>query len=412
MKNNIERINEFLKYWRDIAKENPNLSFQTEEMDHAIYNKLIHLGVNKEDRKIDLRNGNSPTNYKNDQQYSYLVNPNSAFNNWLEYYNKNEEIKVLHSPSWPYFCQFISKNQEARNAKEHIKVYIPLDAKHIEQGGKYIFNFLTNNNIPHVSKIGKEIRFDDIVVRLTKKEDADKLLDFIRRNPYIQEGLIKPNPFAFQKDGIALACDGRESYNDTIAKLISLYILEKKDTNTLNKISYEDFYRFIAIKYKTNFITREGKEFIEIFEIQDKEKERNIREIIALALKCQNKDFNYEEYIEHFNICTKNKEKKKQIDSMLEETETQKLLIEYLKTMCEKYGEIRGKKTCEAYFSTGNTSYITRENDLRKRINSSNLREYIIKLANQKNISILELINQVYLNAEKQSKKSQTVGLI
>ena len=312
MKDNKIRINEFLTYWRDIALENPDLSFQNEEMNQAIYNKLIRLGVNTEDRKIDLRNGNSPINYKNDTQYSYLVNPNSAFNNWLDYYNGNEKIKVFHSPSWAYFCQFISENQEARYAKEHIKIYIPLDSKHIEQGAKSIFDFLTRNNISHLSKIGKDIRFDDIVIRLINKEDADKLLDYIRRNPYIQEGLIKPNPFAFQKNGVALACDGRESYNETIVKIIGLYISEKKDTNTLDKVSYEDFYRFVAIKYKTNFITKENNDLIKKLEIQDQEKERNIKEILSLALKCQKKDFTYDHYIEHFNICKRNKEKNNQ----------------------------------------------------------------------------------------------------
>lgn len=406
--NNKERITNFLEYWRDIALENPKLSFTSEEIEHAIYSSLIRLGVNQTDRQIDLRNGNSPTNYRNDNQYSYLVNPNSAFNNWLEYYNKKEKINVFHDSKWAYYCQFISQDLEAKKAKEHIKIYIPLDSKHIEQGAKNIFDFLTQNKISHVSKIGKSIRFDDIVVRLVKKEDADKLLNYLKNDSYIQEGLIKANPFAFQKDGIAIVCDGKESYNDTISKLVRLYIAEKIKSKTLNQVSYEDFYRFVAIKYKTNFITRTEKEFKEIFDIQTKEKERNIREIIALALKCQNPNFDYNSYLEHFRICKKNKEEvtsntlnKNQTNLLFEETEALKLLTEYIKTMCEKYTEDKGKATCKAYFLTGNTSYIARDNNLRERINSSNLREYVIKISNQKNIPILELINQVYLNTSK-----------
>ncbi len=52
----------------------------------------------------------------------------------------------------------------------HIKLYIPLDARHIYRGVDQIFNFLSENDISHVSKVGSAIRNDDIVIRLENRK--------------------------------------------------------------------------------------------------------------------------------------------------------------------------------------------------------------------------------------------------
>ena len=403
MKNNrVEIIDEFLKYWKDIAKENPNLSFDNSSMDHTIYNKLIRLGVKDEDKKISL-NTFSPTNFRSNKQLSYNSTTNSAFNNWLTYYQNNDKIRVFQSPRWEYFCQFKSPNLEADYQIENIKVYVPLDSKHIEEGAKRLFNFLSINNIPHTSKIGKNIRFDDIVIRLVKKEDADKLLSYIKSDNYIQEGLITANPFTYNKDGIALACDGQESYNLTICSLISMYISNKKNTDTLDNVGYLDFYKFIAQKYQSNFITKTSNDFNNKFNFESIEQERNYREIIALILKCQNPNFTYDDYIDHFNDCRQENvnnihkirsEKRKKIIKTEEEAIT--LLKEYIDAMISKYEKKNGIATCIAYLYTGRIDYITRTNNLRQRIANSNLKEIITMLAERNGVSLQELINEIY----------------
>lgn len=402
-------------------------------MEYSIYNSLIYLGVSNEDRKVNLKDDDFPSNFQSNHSYSYLVNPNSAFNNWLSYYRNSDKIRVFHNDSWQYFCQFISEDRTAEDALEHIKVYVPLDANHIEEGAKRIFNFLTINNIPHLSKIGKKIRFDDIVIRLTKKEDADRLLDFIKHDSYIQHGLIKPNPFAYQKDGIALACDGQESYNETTAKLIDLYIDEKKRTNTLNQVDYSDFYKFVASKYKSGFINKEDNDLKYKFDIDSKEKERNYREIVALMLKTQDPKFSYEDLINHFNTCKyqmnkniynpiDNREKEPtKMQSYISSTPldnkiatpkpspnrqfvnnveqdlptADQLLTEYINAMVRKFDERKGRRTCAAYFDTGYENYITRDNNLRNKIVSSTLRETINAKAKQRGMTVLEYINLI-----------------
>ena len=66
-------ITSFLKYWADIAKENPRLSFNSKEMENSIYNSLIYLGVSNEDRKVNLKDDDSPSNFQSNHSYSYLV---------------------------------------------------------------------------------------------------------------------------------------------------------------------------------------------------------------------------------------------------------------------------------------------------------------------------------------------------
>ena len=300
--NNEQRIDAFLKYFAKIAIQNPNYSFNTDRSTRQIYSELIQRDVSQEDKQVFLAEQyGSP--FKDSLLYDKGAEEqykDSAFCHWIDYYKENENIDVFRTENWPYFCQFISKNKEAKFSNEHIKIYIPLDSQHIEEGAKLIFNFLTNHNISHVSKIGKQIRFDDIVVRLIKEEDAKALLDFVKNNDYIQEGLIKANPFAFQQDGIAMACDGHESYNYTVAQLIDLYLNSRKRNNSLDKVSYQDYYHYLADHYRSEFINKESHLLENKLDMNTEESKKNYQHIIALMLKSQSKDFTLKDYFNHY----------------------------------------------------------------------------------------------------------------
>ena len=43
------------------------------------------------------------------------------------------------------------------------------------------------------------------------------------------------NPFAYNKHGLALACDGEISYNSTIARCISIYIHENNTKSNFQR---------------------------------------------------------------------------------------------------------------------------------------------------------------------------------
>ena len=388
-----KRIDEFLKRWAKIAKSNPNIEFNTKSMKNAIYNELIRLGVDEKEKSVNLRDTKSPQKFSCNHYYSYIVNPDSAFNNWLQHFDKNNNIDVFVSPNWSYFCQFVSKDKTASIAKDHIKVYIPLDAKHIEEGAKQIFDFLSNNNIPHLSKIGKNIRFDDIVIRLVNKEDADKLINFVNNNKYIQNGLIEANPFAFNYNGIALACDGNLSYNDTIAGLIDMYIGQKKRENALNTVGLRNFYSYLInvyqkqfIEHKIDFITRE-------FEINpnDRETLNNYENVIRLVVNSQNPTFTYDKFIEHYEKCS-GKENKKEIDI----DSINNMLIETVNTMSERFNSLEDALiNVEVYVQTGQKNLLTRQKGLRDKVTNSNFRESIRELLKIKKISFRDYYKSI-----------------
>ena len=383
-----KRIDEFLKRWAKIAKSNPNIEFNTKSMKNAIYNELIRLGVDEKDKSVNLRDTKSPQKFSCNHYYSYIVNPDSAFNNWLQHFDKNNNIDVFVSPNWSYFCQFVSKDKTASIAKDHIKVYIPLDAKHIEEGAKQIFDFLSNNNIPHLSKIGKDIRFDDIVVRLVNKEDADKLINFVNNNKYIQNGLIEANPFAFNNNGIALACDGNLSYNDTIAGLIDMYIGQKKRENTLNTVSYKDFYSYLINVYQRQFIEHNDNSISNQFNINPNNKSEldNYNNVIRLIVNSQNPTFTYDKFISHYEKCA-GKEKSLEVDI----NKVNNLLIDAINTMTERFNSFEdGLVNVESYVKTGRRDYLTRQKGLRDRITNSSFRESLISILRKNNISFRE----------------------
>ena len=399
-----KRVNDFLEYWAKIAKENPQIDFNSKSIQNAIYNELIFLGVKKEDKKVNLRDNLSPTKFKSTNSLSEDINIDSAFNNWLTYYKDSNKLNAFVNPNWAYFCQFISKNRTAEKAQEHIKIYVPLDSNHIEGGAKMIFDFLSFNNISHLSKIGKNIRFDDIVIRLVNPEDADKLINYIKSNQYLQEGLINANPFAFQKDNIALACDGNQSYNSTVAGMIGMYIEERKKSNNLNKVNSYDFANFILSEYKKQFITKESNKLADKFEFTNsKEDYINYKEIFALMINAQNPNFKYKDFLNHYENCSG---RKRSIQNNI--IETNSLLLDAINEMINRFGdEQAGIKNVEAYIYSGNERLLTRNNNLRDRVTKSSLRETINKILTQRKIDFMtycqEINNNYRLNKTKRS---------
>ena len=110
--NNKERIDDFLKYFAKIAKENPNYSFSSNYICNHIYSKLIKRDIPNKDKDFSLAElYGSP--FKDDYSFteeSLNQYQNSIFYRWIEHYKNNNKIDVFRTISWPYFCQFISKD--------------------------------------------------------------------------------------------------------------------------------------------------------------------------------------------------------------------------------------------------------------------------------------------------------------
>lgn len=372
-------MNEFLRYFRDIAFQNPNHELSYKE----IYDKLTKLGVKEVGKTI-----------------------NDKFKSWISFFKNSEDVEVKVADNWTYFCQFISKDKIAKRANEHLKVYIPLDSSHIERGAIDIFKFLADEKISHVSNIGSHVRFDNIVIRLIDPKDLAKLLIFVKENKYLQEGLIPANPFTFNINGLALAVDGSLSYNSTIASLIKCYINDCKHKNILDTVNVDGFTNFVRNYLEKAFTSIDGirmlnEEFLDKDEISlSASKIVNYKNVIELILKTMNKNFTFNDYIEHYQNCrnpekqemkilrvihilTKMEKEDEEKNSHERERQVVQTIREILTIMGNKYGQAIALSNLKKYIDSEDAMRITREGNLRERISNSTFRDDVQAIIRQ-----------------------------
>ncbi len=398
MNDRYRQIDKFLKIWRDVAKENPSVTFDDVSGNNMIYRYLIRLNISNEEQALAIDNSHFPA--------------------WISRFEENENIDCFVSENWKYFCQFVNGKIKQN---EYIKVYVPLDSQHIWDGVNIIFDFLSQNNIIHQSKVGKRFRFDNVVIRLTNKKDAEKLIKFIKTNQYIQDGLVEPNPFAYNKDNIALACDGNISYNETVSSCIGIYISEKRKNNQLDEVGVKDFYVFLSNYYYNVFMNKDYNKFKEDFNLEDfnglnDNVFANYKQVLALIIKSADPNFNFDNYIDHFKMCAKGKVDENYLQSLdfipptIKDngiTPIEELLFEVLDTMTRKYGRDYAIKNISSYLKTGMSNYITRDNNLRERVITSNFFEYINNNLSKNNLSLEQYINLLENKGKRTSDKEQ-----
>lgn len=374
-----ERIEQVLRILRDIAKENPEIDFGTQENKNFLYRYLVRVGV-------DIT------------QHNINVATNGYFEGWIKTFESVNNIDCFVSLNHDYFCQFVNTDRGQAGHNDYVKMYIPLDAEHLYQGAIMIFEYLAQNNIIHESKIGKHIRFDDIVVRLTKESDARKLTEFVKNNEYIQEGLIKASPFAFNRDGIAYACDGHISYNSTMADLLSVYIQQRKSENSLDEINITDFYGFLMNYYHDVFSNAGNVErLISDFELSriDNDIVENYKQVIALIIKSFNSNMTFEDYFAHFEVCNSGMKgidylnmKSSNVQSLnVDGQDMHELLFEAIDVMSQKYGRTHAIEAIENYLITGDITYLTRQNNIRQKLVNSNCRDYFNEILSKTSVS-------------------------
>lgn len=360
-------MNNFLLMVRDYMMENPQLS--NEDRKNLIYRLMIEQGISKEDKNRDFTN-------------------DGTFNRLIYYFQNRQHIKAFVSPNWTYFCQFLNEKGQFNETAEAIKIYVPQDADHIEESAKLIFDFLEKNDFCHSSKIARKVRFDDIVIRMKSKDEANKLMDFIKNNKYIQEGLIKPNPFAFSHNNIAMACDKNMSYNSTVASLINIYMDYVRENNAYDSVSIEDYINFVNIYFRFHFVQyNDISDTITDFNLQgadyndltSNEKIVNVRDIIELHLKSMDPSYSKEEYFDNYEerldqrnvlskaVKIKEERSKNKLINPEGIDETDFLLFNAVNLLNQKYQNFYyALDVIQSYVDTGMQDYITRTFNLRK----------------------------------------------
>lgn len=362
-------MNNFLLMVSKFIKENPNLT--QKERDNLIYKLLIRTNTSNEDVQRDFSN-------------------DGTFNRLIYYFKDKNNINAFVNPRYSYFCQFTNPKGLFNKTSEAIKIYVPQDGKHLEQSAKLIFDYLDKHNYCHVSKIARRVRFDNIVIRMKDKNEAKDLLNYIKNNKYINEGLIKPNPFTYSYNNIALACDRNMSYNSTVSSLINLYMKNIEERNAFDKVSIEDYINFVSIYYKFHFIKyNDIKETVTDFDIDgahyndtvSNEKIVNVRDIIDLHLKSMDPSYTLEKYFADYeerldiNIVKEKahklkEERAKGILTISEDIdEIDMLLFNSIELLKEKYKDRKPNypfDVIQKYVNTFDQKFITRDYNLRQ----------------------------------------------
>ena len=253
MNNNYSLQQSFLDMIKEFSISNPNKQID----EHFIYSMLMGVNISPE-------------------QLPYY-NIENKFKNWESRYMFNDEIHTFKAKGRPFLW---FANGEI-NGNE-IKLYIPIDYNHIEEGANQLFDFMAANNIEHQSKIASIIRNDNLVVRVNTKEDAQKIVNFVNSNPYIQEGMIKVNPFLPNYNGIGITMDNSESFNMVLCRIINSFLTCLKNNNRLDLFTVDQLNKYIV-----NSISR----------IED----LDLKDICILLSKTTSKNFKFQDFVDHLN---------------------------------------------------------------------------------------------------------------
>lgn len=407
--------------------------------------------MNKADRinqfLIDVLNAKQKQPLSSKQVYSMLIrndvdprevgldaSQNGNFDRWCQEFGRynGKNIETFVDSNWSYFCQFKNRQQEVMQNTDQVKVYIPLDGAHLTYGVDQIFDFLEKSNIAHISKVGKHIRFDDVVVRLGNLEDAEKLSQFIRSNSYIQEGLVLSNPFAVDKNGIAYASDKDISYNSTVAAFVNLYVDSVRRSNDFNGFGVGGFRSFILNYYNEVIINPNNfQRLVSDFDIKNSNvlTSYNYMRVAELLFQSLDPNFTYTDYCDYYNKNVSNyyrapelayaqnvsydlsNEKTKDLTEELSPLRDQELrvhelmkkaLIEFGKSKLpngtRKYSNDDVYAQIFEYFDTGNPNYITSSGGLRHDFIKNDFRTLLTDYVCKKGISF----SDVLLESKKQ----------
>ena len=359
MNEKLVQINSLLRFFKEILKDNKNLLLTRK----IIYDCITKLDVSEKQYNTDIKD---------------------------ELFDKFSSAKKE-----DYSLSFSNKEEIIKNINTPIKIYIPLEYSHIQDGLNKILDFLNSSEIAYEAKLSKETRIDNIIVRLSSKEDADKLIKFVNSDEYIVEGLLKPNPFCFTKDSLALTLDSNLSYTSIVVEYIYSYLKSKDTDEKLEDINIDNFYNYIIDVYKKNFVDLDGFSNINFPGIDSSiSKKSNIRayqDITELILKVSEKNFNEEEFyklFDDFNDKDKIKQKENKNDILL-------TLCYIIKIQSNKYGLDNTIKMIIEYINSGISSYISNDCSLRELVLTSEFRNNVKQFLDENNITIEDLINKL-----------------
>ena len=261
-----EEMQEFLDFMYEIRKQNPNMIFTGD----TVYSQLRDRGLPRSDR----------------DEFGKGLDVRRFFDRWQNDFKGRKTWTGVTRNFW-YWFQFVNGT---RDEKEFIKLYIPINMPHLYEGVKQLFDFIDREGIQHQSKVGQNMRIDNVIVRLKKGDiaSANKIIDFINNNPYLRTGLNKNNPFIPTVKGIGYMDEHGNSYNTDLSELIHAYLTE----------SFEKGRTRVTVEGLRDYIRKycRDESLIETFEIaytgkkpqkkEEDKKELSMDQKIGLLMDC------------------------------------------------------------------------------------------------------------------------------
>lgn len=343
---NKKRINNFLEnmeYMYDL-RINTDIPLSSNE----IYSWLVRLDNGDDHKEID-------------------------FNYFIDYFKDKDNIEIEDTDT---FLNIINGNI---NNDNNIKLYVPLKYHDIKEGVIKIFDYLSENNIIHSSKITKYMRSDNLIICLDNIRDTKSLIEFID-NSIVHDMLLDINPFIFDYHSIGLVMDNNLSYNNEVAKIIYSYILSRKIFRQGDKANYREFYNFVYNCLKDSH-------------------DNNLKMIYDFFYASLDKDYSIIDFYDKVSLYQGNPT----------------LLFESILATRNKYHNNEQAVNSLLLLLKGNYSGITRKNNYRKRLyeymDSEMIKRTICSMVNRdKNSEVTDEVLSLFLKEINRYSLSNTLS--
>lgn len=234
------------------------------------------------------------------------------------------------------------------------------------------FNDVINNLIKYLKK--KKIKFRMEIISngelcrfkliILEKDNLIKIIDYI--NDKLGKNIEEINCLYFGDDKVNLSFNMDYSYDD----ILIMYLYDFINFSDIKVKSYIGFKKYILDNY---FKITNQVNMYELLKFNRKDiclsKFFYNLEVITTLIVYFINEKDIEDYCDYFRKLKKNEFKNINVYNMYDDLElNRELFNELVSKMYSKYGEEYAKNSIISYINTGKRGYITRENDLRKRI--------------------------------------------
>lgn len=202
-------MQQYLDMIASLAQSNPEFSIN----ERFLYAQLVSFNL-----------GTGIVPFENVERY---------FRNWITTFQENATIDVYRDKKNPFVCHFSSK----QDCKPLIKLYIPLDANHIKEGVTQLFSFLSKENILHDSKVLSSVRNDNVIVKVSSIEDANKIVKYLKHHSELTDGLLNMNPFLVPCYKIGVSVVDKHIYNLEVCRVLANIVEDLKKANELTRLT-------------------------------------------------------------------------------------------------------------------------------------------------------------------------------